>query len=61
MANCFLTHDQRTELLDYFCSKLDQIDASFPMDELIETMSVMSNSEFYNECMDFIPEKLAKV
>ena len=61
MANCFLTHEQRTELLDYFCSKLDTIDSSFPMDELIETMTVMNNSEFYNECADFIPEKLSQV
>jgi hypothetical protein len=61
MANCYLTHEQRTELLDYFCAKLDKIDPSFPMDELIENMSVMNNGEFYNECVQFIPEQLSKV
>ena len=61
MVNSFLTHEQRDYLLDSFCMKLDSIDSSFPMEELIETMQVMNNSEFYKECMQFIPEELVKL
>ena len=61
MINSFLTHEQRDYLLDAFCSKLDSIDSSFPMEELIETMVVMNNSDFYKECVQFIPEELVKV
>ena len=61
MVNIFLTHAQREFLLDSFCSKLDSIDPTFPMEELVETMSVMNNPEFYKECVEFIPEELIKL
>ena len=61
MVNSFLTKNQREFLLDSFCEKLDSIDSTFPMEELIETMVVMNNSEFYKECVEFIPEELAKL
>ena len=61
MVNSFLTHAQREYLLDSFCSKLDSIDSTFPMEELIETMVVMNNSEFYKECREFIPDELIKL
>ena len=61
MVNSFLTHSQREYLLDSFCSKLDSIDSTFPMEELIENMMAMNNSEFYNECREFIPEELLKL
>ena len=61
MVNSFLTHEQREYLLDSFCTKLDSIDSTFPMEELIETMVVMNNSDFYKECVQFIPEELVKL
>ena len=46
--------------MDTFIMRLDSIDPTFPMEELIETMSVMNNSEFYNECVEFIPDALKR-
>ena len=56
--NCFLTTEEREELMDTFIERLVTIDSTFPIEELIENMQVMNNSEFYNECKAFIPDAL---
>ncbi len=56
--NAWLTKEQREYLLDCFIAKLDSIDSTFPMEELVVNMHEMNSSQFYNECLEFIPECL---
>ena len=56
--NAWLTKEQREHLLDCFIAKLDSIDSTFPMEELVLNMNAMNSSQFYNECLEFIPEYL---
>ena len=56
--NSFLTTDQRSDLLNLFIERLDSIDPTFPVEELVENMLSMNNAEFYNECLEFIPDAL---
>ena len=56
--NSFLTTEQRSDLLNLFIERLDSIDSTFPVEELVENMMRMNNSEFYNECLEFIPDAL---
>ena len=56
--NSFLTTEQRSDLLNLFIERLDSIDPTFPVEELVENMMRMNNSEFYNECLEFIPDAL---
>ncbi len=57
--NAWLTNEQRVYLLDCFIAKLDSIDSTFPMEELVLNMNAMNSSQFYNECLEFIPECLS--
>ena len=54
----WLTKEQRSDLLDCFIAKLDSIDSTFPVEELVLNMNAMNSSEFYKECLEFIPEHL---
>ncbi len=58
MVNSFLSSEQREFLLDAFIERLDSIDPTFPVEELVLNMNAMNNSEFYNECREFIPDIL---
>ena len=58
MVNSFLSTEQREFLLDSFIERLDSIDPTFPVEELVLNMNAMNNSEFYNECREFIPDIL---
>ena len=59
--NSFLTTDQRSDLLNLFIERLDSIDPTFPVEELVQNMLSMNNSEFYNECLEFMPDALTTV
>ena len=58
MVNSFLSTEQREYLLDAFIERLDSIDSTFPIEELVLNMNAMNNSEFFNECREFIPDVL---
>lgn len=50
---CYLTKNQRTWLIDKYCSKISQIDDSLT-DECFVELTHMKNPDLYNECKEFM-------